>query len=114
MNENEAKIISMLTDVLERQTHISTNVEAIHNSLIELRGDAMQQGWDISKMKEVLFGADGQGGGLVDRVKALEFYGASLPPWVFWVACIALGLLTIASVCVIGLTYIAARVAVGM
>lgn len=109
----ENQIIAMLTLVLERQTSLETKSDAIHNALVGLMGDVTKQGWDISKIKTTLYGPDGEGGGLVAQVEQLRLYGTRLPPWLVWATVAALAVLTVASICVIALTWVAARTALG-
>ena len=109
----------MLTAVLERQTSLETKSDAVHNILLEVMQSNTQQGWDIQKMKTTLYGPEGEGRGIVDQVKdlrgevsTLRTFGISVPRWAWAGAGLLLLVVTVASVCVIGLAYLALRASV--
>ena len=118
-NEQTQRIIDMLTDVLRRQTSLETKWDAAHNLLLEVMQASTQQGWDIQKMKATLYGPEGEGGGVVDQVKELKgqfstlrTFGVSLPRWAQFGVTALLVLVTVASVCVVFLAYLAVRASV--
>ena len=113
---NEERIIDMLTAVLERQTSLEAKWDAVHNVLLEVMRDSTKQGWDIQKMKATLYGAEGEGGGVVDQVRelqaginSLKTFGIALPRWASVVASIVVSVILLASLCVIALTLSAIR-----
>ena len=110
---------NMLVAVLAQMTDVHNAAKAAHNVALDTYGEFVNQRTDVNRMMKDLYGEKGQGGGVVDQVKelrgevsTLRTFGISVPRWAWAGAGLLLLVVTVASVCVIGLAYLALRASV--